>query len=99
MRRVTLAATFSGLGKERIRLLGQSPAPKRLSMAAFSENTLRESRGIVLSSLSLIGELLRTPLLRSSRGELTYPIAPALMLQVEGQDIGHSLRAANISLQ
>src|SRR5215208_6656669 len=36
-------------------------------MAAFSENTLRESRGIVLSSLSLIGELLRTPSRRSSR--------------------------------
>jgi hypothetical protein len=32
-------------------------------------------------------------------GELTYPIAPALMLQVAGRGIGHSLRSANISLQ
>src|SRR5215211_7652234 len=32
-------------------------------------------------------------------GELTYPIAPALMLQVAGRDVGHSLRSANISLQ
>src|SRR5215218_9406482 len=44
-------------------------------------------------------ELLRTPLKRSSRGELTYPIAPALMLQVAGRGIGHSLRSTNISLQ
>src|SRR5215212_6016250 len=44
-------------------------------------------------------ELLRTPLKRSSRGELTYPIAPALMLQVAGRGYGHSLRSANISLQ
>src|SRR5215208_1693979 len=44
-------------------------------------------------------ELLRTPLKRSSRGELTYPIAPALMLQVAGRDIGHSLRSANVCLQ
>src|SRR5215204_6122780 len=41
----------------------------------------------------------RTPLKRSSRGELTYPIAPALMLQVAGRGYGHSLRSANISLQ
>jgi hypothetical protein len=32
-------------------------------------------------------------------GELTYPIALALMLQVAGRGIGHSLRIANISLQ
>jgi hypothetical protein len=32
-------------------------------------------------------------------GELTYPIAPALMLQVVGRGIGHSLRIANIYLQ
>jgi hypothetical protein len=32
-------------------------------------------------------------------GELTYPIAPALMLQVAGWGIGHSLRSTNISLQ
>src|SRR5215212_4076303 len=32
-------------------------------------------------------------------GELTHPIAPALMLQVAGRGIGHSLRSANISLQ
>jgi hypothetical protein len=32
-------------------------------------------------------------------GELTYPIAPALMLQVAGRGIGHSLRSTNISLQ
>src|SRR5215213_6852065 len=44
-------------------------------------------------------ELPRTPLKRSSQGELTYPIAPALMLQVAGRGIGHSLRIANISLQ
>src|SRR5215208_837268 len=33
---------------------------------------------------NLLCELRRTPLKRSSRGELTYPIAPALMLQVAG---------------
>src|SRR5215212_7312422 len=44
-------------------------------------------------------QLPRTPLKRSSRGELTYPIAPALMLQVAGRGIGHSLRSANISFQ
>jgi hypothetical protein len=32
-------------------------------------------------------------------GELTYLIAPALMLQVAGRDIRHSLRSTNISLQ
>jgi hypothetical protein len=32
-------------------------------------------------------------------GELTYPIAPALMLQVAGRGIGHSLRSTNIGLQ
>src|SRR5215212_6737994 len=32
-------------------------------------------------------------------GELTYHIAPALMLQVAGRDIGHSLRSANLCLQ
>ena len=48
---------------------------------------------------TLLSELLRTPLKRSSRGELTYPIAPALMLQVAGWGIGHTLRSANISLQ
>jgi hypothetical protein len=32
-------------------------------------------------------------------GELTYPIAQALMLQVAGRDVGHSLRSTNISLQ
>jgi hypothetical protein len=31
-------------------------------------------------------------------GELTYPIAPALMLQVAGWGIGHTLRSADISL-
>jgi hypothetical protein len=32
-------------------------------------------------------------------GELTYPKAPTLMLQVAGRGIGHSLRIADISLQ
>src|SRR5215208_6988491 len=32
-------------------------------------------------------------------GELTYPIAPALMLQVAGWGIGQALRSANIGLQ
>src|SRR5829696_7118869 len=49
--------------------------------------------------LRAVDELRRTPLKRSSRVELTYPIAPALMLQVGGRDIGHSLRGADISLQ
>jgi hypothetical protein len=39
---------FSGLGKERIRLLGQSPSPeKRHTLAGDSEKRLREPMGIV----------------------------------------------------
>ena len=41
-----VAATFSGLGKERIRMCWDNRrAPKRSTMAADSENTLRESKG------------------------------------------------------
>ena len=56
-------------------------------------------RGAPGNPIPRLGELRRTPLKRSSRGELTYPIAPALMLQVAGRGYGHSLRSANISLQ
>ena len=65
----------------------------------LARTTIRGTRGPQRRCTEFRDELLRTPLLRSSRGKLTYPIAPALMLQVAGRGIGHSLRSANISLQ
>ena|SRR5215216_5156289 len=65
-------------------------------------------KGWVICHVAISGsELPRTPNTRTSEnavkakfpGELTYPIAPAEMLQVAGRGIGDTLRSANISLQ
>src|SRR5215204_1250065 len=92
-RRVRWSRPFHAPSLPSERRTGRLPSLelRGLPESRYASHTLR--RGFTSGS-----ELLRTPFWRSSRGELTYPIAPALMLQVEGQDIGHSLRTANISL-
>jgi hypothetical protein len=82
---------------------GLSPPPRSdsLRMKGVHVRSVVSVRTI-RSPGRLTGKAARTsenPVKAKFTGELTYPIAPALMLQVAGRDVGHSLRIANISLQ